>query len=183
MLLGIQTILALILKKPDGVLKDQYLASPANPDPIPLSAFEKLPSNRPLGYEPTIKGTNALAAGEGRTSLLTGDVEYSMACTLEDQQLAIAHEKVHQFLTPKLNILRGLSGFTRAQGYLEEALAETYAQLRVHGINPSNAIEGIKFPVSNGYVSIVKMQAEAKGLLFGPITVGGQIFNVWYSQQ
>jgi hypothetical protein len=58
-----------------------------------------------------------MPAGEGGTSITTGDIRYSLQGTLQDQQLAKAHEAVHQFLTPKLNVLRGLRGFLRAQGY------------------------------------------------------------------
>lgn len=190
-LLGVQTVLALLLRKPGGTLKDQYFATPHNVDPLPRTVFENPPSNRWWGYKPTIQGDPALPAGVGGTDVLTGDITYSLAGSLQDQQLAKIHESIHQFLTPKLNVLRGLRGFMRAQGYnrsyilryLEEALAETTAQLRVKGVNKANLIEGFKFPVANGYITVAKLQAEAKGLLLGPINVGGQIYNVWYSHQ
>ncbi len=190
-LLGVQTILALILKKPCGTFKDQYFSSPANPDPIPFNSFDNLPTNRPFGYKPELRGDPALPSGAGATDVYTGDITYSLAGSLQDQHLAKAHEAVHQFLTPKLNLLRALRGFTRVQGYnrsyilryLEEALAETVAQLRVKGFTAANVLEGVRFPVAYGYVSIVKIQAEVKGLFLGPINVGGQVFRVWYSQQ
>lgn len=200
-LLGVQTVLALLLKKPSRVLKDQYFQIPGSTaDPLPFSAFGNLPSNRSVtvagrtiwwGYKPSMTGNPGMAAGTGATDIITGDIEYSLAGTLQDQQLARAHELVHQFLTPKLNLLRGLRGFARAQGYnrsyllryLEEALCETIAQLRVKGINTANFLEGVRFPVNYGYVSVVNIQAEGRGMLLGPINVGGQIFNVWYSEQ
>ncbi len=190
-LLGVQTVLALLLRRPRGVLRDQYLATPGNPNPLPLSDFRNLPSNRWWGYKPSVTGDPGLPAGAGGTDVVLGDIEYSLAGTLQDQQLALVHETVHQFLTPKLNLLRGLRGFLRAQGYnrsyilryLEEALAETVAQLRVKGISQANLVEGLRFPVANGYVTVAKIGAEARGLLFGPIIVGGQVYNVWYAEQ
>lgn len=184
-ILGVQTVLALLTRKPSGVLKDEYIGQ------ISPSEFDNLPSNRPWGYKPSSTGDASMAAGEGATDLVTGDARYSLRGTLQDQQLAKAHESVHQFLTPKLNILRGLRGFTRAQGYnrsyilryLEEMFAETFAQFKVKGINRANFVEGFNFPVTNGYVTVTKLKAEAGGLLLGPINVGGQIFNVWFSTQ
>ena len=167
------------------------MATPARPDPLPRSSFDNLPSNTRFGYKPSITGTHDLPAGAGGTSVRTGDIEYSLLGSSEDRQLGIAHETVHQFLTPKLNLLRGLRGFVRAQGYnrsyilryLEEALAETYAQLRVRGVSRANIIKGAHFPVKYGYVSFAQMGQEARGLLLGPINVGGSVYNVWYSKQ
>jgi hypothetical protein len=46
-LLGVQTTLALLLRKPGGVLRDQYFRVPGgSADPVPLSAFDNPPSNR-----------------------------------------------------------------------------------------------------------------------------------------
>lgn len=185
-ILGVQTVLALLMKKPAGALKDEYFGRSFSP-----SEFDNLPSNRPWGYKPSVTGDASMAAGEGATNPLTGDVRFSTRGTAVDQQLARAHESVHQLLTPKLNVLRGLRGFLRAQGYnksyllryLEEMLAETFAQLKVKGITSKNLFEGLQFPVSNGYVTITAMKAEAGGLLLGPITVGGQVFNVIFSRQ
>ncbi len=190
-LLGVQTVLVLLLRRPRGALREQYMATPGNPNPLPRATFDNLPNNRWWGYKPSVTGNPRLAAGVGGTDVVTGDIEYSLAGTLQDQQLALVHETVHQILTPKLNLLRGLRGFLRAQGYnrsyilryLEEALAETVAQMRVKGIIRANVIEGLRFPVANGYVTVAKIGEEARGLLLGPVIVGGQVFNVWYAER
>ena len=51
--------------------------------------------------------------------------------------------------------------------YLEEALAQSYVQIRTYGARSS--IYGIKFPVRNGYLEVSKMRAEAQGILLGPV--------------
>jgi hypothetical protein len=66
--------------------------------------------------------------------------------------------KVHQFLTPKLYIFRAYRVSNRASSYLrsslwrylEEALAETVAQVGVNGFR--QLVAGIRFPVQNGYI-------------------------------
>jgi hypothetical protein len=68
---------------------------------------------------------------------------------------------------------------------LEEALAETYAQLKVNGIKGLPA--GIAFPVKNGYVKLWKLgpvagtprlplAAEAA---IGTVVVGGYTYGVY----
>jgi hypothetical protein len=60
--------------------------------------------------------------------------------------------------------------------YLEEALAETYALVRTEGMG--SVVEGLKFPVQNGYVTVVSMTREATGILIGTIVVGGTTYRV-----
>jgi len=70
----------------------------------------------------------------------------------------VLHEKVHQFLAPKLYLLREFRVQNRVSSYahsslwraIEEALAETVAQVGVKGFN--QLLVGIKFPVDKGYV-------------------------------
>ena len=188
-LITVQAALAVLLRKPAGALKEQYLAQPGVPDPLPRSLFRNLPSNRWYGYKPSTVGSPALPVGAGETVITTGDVTYSLQGTLEEQQLARAHEQFHQFMIPKLNLLRGLRGFLRAQGYnrsyilraLEEAMAELQAQLRVNGLKRADIVGSIRFPVQAGYVTIAKIGEEARGLVLGPITGGGSIYNVVFS--
>lgn len=65
--------------------------------------------------------------------------------------------------------------------YLEEALAEGYAQLRVRGL--AHAWKGVTFPVGppgQGYVTVAQMVSE--GTAIGSILVGGHLFRVhWLS--
>jgi hypothetical protein len=60
--------------------------------------------------------------------------------------------------------------------YLEEAIAETVAQLWVNGF--SGFLEGVKFPVANGYVTITDVMSE--GATIGTISAGTQFFTVQF---
>jgi hypothetical protein len=66
--------------------------------------------------------------------------------------------------------------------YLEEALAESYAQLRVNGIKGLPA--GIRLPVASGAYNltisgILREAAVAGGIYLGTITVGGIVMHVY----
>lgn len=97
----------------------------------------------------------------------------------------LLHERVHQFLTPKLYFLRevrikfAMEGYNRSYllRYLEEALAETYSLVKTVG--PRATLEGIRFPVRNGYVTVAGMQREVKGVLLGTILVSGLGYKVY----
>lgn len=58
--------------------------------------------------------------------------------------------------------------------YLEEALAEGYAQLKVHGV--VSALRAYRFPLRTGYVTISQVGAEGQAI--GAITVGGVLLHV-----
>lgn len=60
--------------------------------------------------------------------------------------------------------------------YLEEAIAETVAQLRVHGL--AGVLQGVKFPVANGYMSINALMSE--GAQIGTILAGTELFSVQF---
>jgi hypothetical protein len=74
----------------------------------------------------------------------------------------LLHEKVHQFLAPKLYLLREFrmggrwDSYTRSSLYrfVEEALAETIAQVGVTGMR--NFFLGIRFPVGARYVYLTR---------------------------
>jgi hypothetical protein len=125
----------------------------------------------------------ALPAGEGATSAY-GDITVSAKGSATDQALVRFHEMVHSFLSPKLTPLRqfrarlSMSAYLRSAllQFLEEAMAETYAQLRVNGITALPT--GIKFPVVNGYVTITALANE--GAAIGTIVVGTQQFVVTF---
>ena len=59
--------------------------------------------------------------------------------------------------------------------YLEEALAETYAQLRVRGF--AGLPTGITFPVKEGYVTVSPVLKEGA---IGTIVVGGVTYGVYH---
>jgi len=59
--------------------------------------------------------------------------------------------------------------------YLEEAMAESYAQLRMGG-GLRGLLIGISFPVENGYITISQVAGE--GTAIGNIAIGGAQFTV-----
>ena len=69
-----------------------------------------------------------------------------------------------------------MAGYTRSMflRYLEEALAEGYAQLRVNGL--ASAVEALRFPIQGGYVTVSQLVAE--GAAIGTIFLGGTLFHV-----
>jgi hypothetical protein len=60
--------------------------------------------------------------------------------------------------------------------YLEEALVETFAQLRVHGL--TGLMTGIRFPVANGYMTLQLLACE--GAEIGTLVLGSQRFSVQF---
>jgi hypothetical protein len=137
------------------------------------------PRGRLFG-KPSMTGDPSLRAGEGWTDKF-GNVTYSTAGSATDQALVKHHELVHSFLSPKLNVLRNLRAdfghfaynHSHLIRYVEEALAETYAQLRVHGLK--GLPEGIMFPIANGYVSVSRVLGEG---LIGTFTVGSAAYGI-----
>jgi hypothetical protein len=63
--------------------------------------------------------------------------------------------------------------------YLEEALAETVAQVGAGGLKYLRVRRGITFPVRLGYVTIGQMKRE--GALIGIITVATQFYFVEFT--
>lgn len=90
------------------------------------------------------------------------------------------HRGRHRY--PKLKYFRefranlGEQSYHKSQflKYLEEALAETYAQLRVKGI--AGLPRGIQFPIKNGYVTLSGVVTEAA---IGTVVVGGTTYGVY----
>jgi hypothetical protein len=126
-------------------------------------------------------GESTLPPGAGQTDKF-GNIRYSTQGTQTQQSLALYHEKVHSFLSPKMRFFRnwradiGMTGYRKSSflKYLEEALAETYAQLRVHGLR--GLPDGIMFPVKNGYVTVSRVLGE---LAVGTIVIGGITYGVY----
>jgi hypothetical protein len=125
--------------------------------------FELHPAPRSGGirYKPTITTTTERAAGSGFTTEW-GDIVVSSRGTATDRALVALHEKVHQFLAPKFYFMREyrvgnrLSSYVRSSlyRYIEEAAAETVAQVGVNGFR--EFFTGMTFPVKNGYMYLRK---------------------------
>jgi hypothetical protein len=120
---------------------------------------------RRLFDKATEVGDSTLLAGFGETDKF-GNVLYSTLGTADDIKLARYHESVHSFLSPKIKLFRelradiGMTAYDKSSflRYLEEALAESYAQLRVNGLR--GLPTGIKFPIKESYVTIQAVAAE-----------------------
>ncbi|HEX4810609.1 MAG TPA: hypothetical protein VH325_16855 [Bryobacteraceae bacterium] len=186
-LAGITVIMAILLRR--SVKEIQVTRGPNVSDAIRLRNSPGLP---PVGNDPAagriwskpgISTDPTLPAGDGSTSPW-GEVRLSPAGSATDQALARAHELVHRFLTPRFGVLRqfrvqvGMAGYLRSMllQYLEEALAETIAQLRVNGF--TGLLDGLKFPVKNGYMLVSDLVSEGEAI--GTITIGSQFFTVQF---
>ncbi len=136
-------------------------------------------------YKPTTTGDPTLPPGEGWTTP-DGDITYSTAGTDTDRALVLYHEQVHQFLTPKIQAFRtlrirlGMSAYDKSQlcKYLEEALAEGYAQMRVNGVKGLPA--AIRFPIDVPDYQLTISGVLAEGAAYvGTIIVGGITMYVY----
>lgn len=189
-LLGVQTVLTILLKnKPKDTFKTPYQGRGA----IPIANMGKLPRSPGPFYKPKIVFTRAKEIGRGSTNqvgdTLIGRGHYGQVGELvKEVEVTAYHEAVHRFLTPRLQIFREFRVFLKQSGYrrsyilryLEEALAETYGQLRAYGFGKEQLIKGLKFPLGTKYeVTIAQLGAEVRGILMGPITVAGMVFNVF----
>lgn len=197
-LVGVQTVLALLLKKkPGDTLKTQYTRqSGGRPLPGFRTVFPRpLPRGPGFRYRPTIKFTNRKVVGQGGTrptgDIVIGRTSYGASAATRSEQLRLTlfHEKVHQVLAPKVYVLRELriylqmSAYRRSYilRYVEEAMAETYAQFRVFGLDKEHLLSGVKFPLGSHYkITASALANEARGLLLGPINVGGMVYTVYY---
>ena len=181
---GITVVMAILLRrsvKQIQATRGANVVDAMRPRQPGLPRVGKDPQAGRLWSRPGIKSDPTLPPGRGSTSPF-GEVRLSSAGPASEQALVRAHELVHQFLTPRFGILRTfrvgvrMAGYTRSALllYLEEALAETVAQLRVNGT--SGILEGIKFPVDGGDLTISDLMSE--GAALGMITVGTQVFTV-----
>jgi hypothetical protein len=183
-ILGIQAVLAVLFRGKPNVKK----GGPINVGPPP-------PRTPGVRYKPTVTADRSLRGGEGATSFW-GDIYISTRGSANDKALVLLHEKVHQFLVPKLYLLRSQRVEFRAGSYfrsslhryIEEALAETIAQVGVNGFR--HFFVGIKFPINNGYIFLTKgggFDSAMTGLgllpetaaLIGSGAVMGYAYQLW----
>lgn len=185
-ILGIEAVLALLFRGRPRTFHGKDV-------PIGREPPRQPGSNR---AHPTTRGDPTLPAGEGSTDAW-GNVIYSLRGTETDRSLVLLHERIHQILTPKLYPLRRIRVQNRINSYvksslsryLEEALAETAARIQVVG-GIGSLIEGMRFPVKNGYVTLIGagkagvgrergVLTEAGGLI-GTGSAAGFAFNIWF---
>jgi hypothetical protein len=191
-ILGVQTLLALLLRRSPQTFRGgrPYTGPP--------------PANAGIVLKPGLRGVRnsrpTWERGQGETSWW-GEISISRLGTASDRRIVALHEAVHRALTPKLNILRQARVDWRAgsysrssfRRYLEEALAEGFAQVKV-GNGLRGAWTGICFPVRRGYVKLFASTGargsvehgfvtEAVGMFLGTLNVNGWIWNAYFSEQ
>jgi hypothetical protein len=191
--LGIQAVLAVLFR---GAPKS-YRGGPAR-TPGPRTA--RGATYRPkLQWRKYVPGEGNLRAGSGWTTT-AGDIVVSSRGSAKTRQLVLFHEKIHQLLTPKLYPLRNFRIRNRTKSYtqsslsryMEEALAEVVAQLRVKGVR--EFLTGIRFPVHRGYVFLLRrgdseglyggagVVTEIAGLLVGGLEIAGLRFDIYLKE-
>ena len=113
-----------------------------------------------------------------------GVISVSRNQSITEQKLTLLHELVHRYFSPKVGPFRKLRAELNMGGYqhsallryLEEALAEGYAQMKVNGLE--KGFKAYRFPVqgNDAYVTVSALKAE--GTAIGTITLGGALFYV-----
>jgi hypothetical protein len=189
-ILGIQTVLAVLLRGAPKTFRTRPLDVGKAP-PFAVGLRMEPPPLRVSGLEP---------AGTGGTTPW-GEIVISRHGSATDRRLTALHESVHRLLTPKLAPLRVFRirqnatsyAYSALRMYLEEALAETYAQVSVHGVRAT--VDGLSFPVRNGYVTVLRRMPlapgeaiepvlpEAAGLVASGITTAGGVYDAWLSRR
>ena len=180
-ILGITVISAILLKK-----SANPVIARGRPQIRPMPRLGVPPA---AGVRPTI--TRPFKVFQGGREILGdcdfwGNIRVSRNQSLTEQRLTLYHEWVHSVLSPKFGPFRQIRAQLKASAYhrsaimkaLEEAMAESYAQLRVHGLQ--NILVGITFPVKGGYVTISQLVGE--GVAIGNITIGGLHFGVYLKE-
>lgn len=174
-ILGISTISAILLRKSAS----RVIKRP----PPRVQAMPRVGSLPTPGTPPRISRPVALPSGALGETDWWGNISVIRSQSLREQRMTLLHEWVHRFFAPKVAPLRQLRAQLRASGYwrsailryLEEAMAESYAQLRMDG-GLKGLLIGVSFPVANGYVKISQMAGE--GVAIGSIALGGAQFTV-----
>jgi hypothetical protein len=185
-ILGIQAVLAVLLRGAPKTYRGGIRAT----GPATAAGRAYRATLRWTKYE---QGVGRLAAGEGWTTSW-GDIVVSSRGSAKTRQIVMIHERIHQLLTPKLYPLRNFRianrnasyRYSSLSRYLEEALAESYAQLKMNGI--SDGVAAIRFPVQRNYVYLLRRGGyhpkmagqgiipELLGLTVGAIKIDG----VWH---
>lgn len=172
-LLGISTIQALLLRgQARAVIARGRPQIHGRPNLGKPPAGKRLDVSRPA----------ALAGGTLGETTPYGAISVARNQSMTEQRVTLLHELVHRYLSPRVGPLQQLraelrmSAYSRSAllRYLEEAMAEGYAQLRINGL--ASAVEALRFPLTHGYVTVSTLGME--GAAIGTITVGGTLFYV-----
>lgn len=135
-------------------------------------------------YKPTTMYDPSLRSDTLGETDKYGNIRIRPGMSPTDEALTLAHEQVHSALSPKVALLRefradvGFAAYGRSAflKYTEEALAETIANIRVKGFSIPAVVEGLKFPVTEGYVTFSRL---AKETAIGTIVYAGIVYAVY----
>lgn len=177
-LLGISTIQALLLRGQGAAV-----VARGRPTIYPRIRVGTPP---PSGNQLRVSRPNQISGGSLGTTDAYGVISIARNQSLSEQRVTLFHELVHRYLSPRVGPFRRFRAELRMSGYvrsallrhLEEALAEGYGQLRVHGL--VKAIGAFRFPITEGYVTISQLTAEGQAI--GTIVLGGTLFYVSISR-
>jgi hypothetical protein len=180
-ILGISVISAILLKK-----SATSVVNRGKPQVRPMPNVGPAPAS---GLRPTITRPVDIIQN-GRRILgdcdFWGNIRVSRNQSLTGQRETLYHEWVHSILSPRFGPFRQIRAQLKASAYhrsalmraLEEAIAESYAQLRVYGLH--KILIGVSFPLKGGYVTISQLAAE--GVAIGNITLGGLHFGIYMKE-
>lgn len=139
------------------------------------------PTSKKWFSKPSITADPLRPAGAGVTNKF-GDVIYSSAGSATDVALVRAHELVHSVLSPKFVVMRTLRADiatwfyknSQVMRYLEEMLAEGYAQLVVKGVK--SLPQAFRFPMTGYSITVSGLIVEGAA---GTISIGGITYGVY----
>lgn len=178
-LLGISAVQAALTKGPAGAVARRGI-----PRTTPRIAVGEPP---PAGNVLRLSRPSSIPGGALGITDEYGSIIVSRSQSLTEQRITLYHELVHRYFSPRTGPLRKLraelsiSGYVKSAflKYLEEGLAEGYAQLRVNGL--AAGLRAYRFPIENGYVTVSELIGE--GVLVGTISLGGALFYVSISDR
>ena len=194
-LVGVQSVMIILFRKRPGDTFKTVHGKPLKP----YKQMSRLPRGDGMRYKPKLIFTRTKNTGIGKTDPL-GNSQIGRAPGgkfshgpndpwRQELRAAVAHEKVHQFFSPKFYLLREIRIYAKQSAYarsfllryIEEALAETIGLLRGSGWTRENVFKGLIFPLNGKYtLTISQMRAEARGILLGPVIAAGMMFNAFY---
>lgn len=184
-LIGIEAVLALLLKKAPKAFRDQHMGPLGR-----YAAGPRSPGSRWF-YKPGVRWDPNLPPGVLGETTPWGDIKLSTGLSAGDAVKVARHEALHQMLTPRFYPLRRIRVYLSMHSYnrsyvlryIEEMLAQTRAELLTEGIKLESVFKGLKFPVANGYVTVGKMVSEVAGVFLGPVNVTGMSLLAYFSDE
>lgn len=152
-----------------------------------MPRFHPMPKLGKPPIKTIIRRPHSLPGGDLGETDAWGNIAVSRSQSISEQRLTLYHEWIHSVLSPKFKLFRRfraqfrLNAYNRSalMTYLEEAIAESYSQLRAYGLR--KAITGFSFPLDRGYITVSELRGE--GIAIGNIIVGSTLFHVYLHHQ